>query len=123
MMYAGYGGSWIAIVFVVLLLVRIFASRRGGPAGRPSAHQPHQAGDTVNRPLVSPSAPSAAAGGVGPGRASEPTSSYKIAPGWFPDPSGRFDQRYWSGTVWTEHVTKDGVPGTDAPPASLSGTG
>ena len=30
-----------------------------------------------------------------------------------PDPSGRYDQRYWSGDDWTEHVTKDGAPGTD----------
>lgn len=24
--------------------------------------------------------------------------------GWHPDPSGRFQHRYWSGTRWTEHV-------------------
>ncbi|MGO4257931.1 DUF2510 domain-containing protein [Marmoricola sp. RAF53] len=32
---------------------------------------------------------------------------------WHPDPSGRFDLRYWDGTQWTEHVTKDRVQGTD----------
>jgi len=24
--------------------------------------------------------------------------------GWFPDPSGQFQQRYWDGAAWTEHV-------------------
>lgn len=26
-------------------------------------------------------------------------------PGWAPDPTGRFVQRYWDGLRWTEHVT------------------
>ena len=24
--------------------------------------------------------------------------------GWFPDPGGAHDHRYWDGTRWTEHV-------------------
>jgi hypothetical protein len=36
--------------------------------------------------------------------------------GWFRDPFFRHEQRYWSGTAWSEHVTDDGVPGTDPPP-------
>lgn len=28
--------------------------------------------------------------------------------GWYPDPLGRFDHRYWDGTAWTEHVSRDG---------------
>ena len=28
--------------------------------------------------------------------------------GWYPDPSGRFEQRYWDGTAWTEHVHSAG---------------
>jgi hypothetical protein len=39
-----------------------------------------------------------------------------IAPGWLIDPSGRHEQRYWSGSEWTEHVTDGGIPGTDPPP-------
>lgn len=26
------------------------------------------------------------------------------AAGWHPDPLGRFDQRYWDGQRWTQHV-------------------
>ncbi len=32
---------------------------------------------------------------------------------WYPDPKGRHQLRYWDGTVWTDHVSTDGVTGTD----------
>jgi hypothetical protein len=35
------------------------------------------------------------------------------APGWFPDPSGRFDHRWWDGTRWTETVSRGGTQTTD----------
>ncbi len=34
-------------------------------------------------------------------------------PGWFNDPYGRFQQRYWNGTAWTEHVATNGVATAD----------
>lgn len=34
--------------------------------------------------------------------------------GWYPDPSGRHAQRYFDGTVWTDHVvSKTGEQRTD----------
>jgi hypothetical protein len=36
------------------------------------------------------------------------------APGWFPDPIGRHDHRWWDGAAWTAHVADDGVAGLDA---------
>ncbi|MCM6764083.1 DUF2510 domain-containing protein [Rathayibacter sp. ZW T2_19] len=35
--------------------------------------------------------------------------------GWFPDPFGRFDHRYWDGTLWTEHVGAAGRQLVDPP--------
>jgi hypothetical protein len=32
---------------------------------------------------------------------------------WAPDPHGRFEQRYWDGTAWTEHVISGGTQSTD----------
>ena len=32
---------------------------------------------------------------------------------WHPDPMGRHELRYWDGNVWTEHVSNQGVTGTD----------
>ncbi len=34
-------------------------------------------------------------------------------PGWFPDPAGRFDHRWWDGTDWTDTVARDGTTTTD----------
>jgi hypothetical protein len=35
------------------------------------------------------------------------------APGWFPDPTGRFALRYWSEGAWTAHVARDGATAFD----------
>jgi Protein of unknown function (DUF2510) len=41
-----------------------------------------------------------------------------VAPaGWYADPSGRYELRYWDGTQWTEHVSRAGQQFTDPPVA------
>lgn len=37
------------------------------------------------------------------------TSTSESPAGWHPDPTGQFEQRYWDGTRWTEHVFTGGV--------------
>lgn len=48
-----------------------------------------------------------------------PASAYPVGPPplppppgtpsqWFPDPTGRFEHRYWDGQRWTEHVVRAG---------------
>lgn len=34
--------------------------------------------------------------------------------GWFEDPSGLFEHRYWNGSEWTDQVASMGVVSTDA---------
>lgn len=34
--------------------------------------------------------------------------------GWHPDPTGQFEQRYWDGSQWTEHVHHAGVQSVSA---------
>lgn len=46
------------------------------------------------------------------------------APGWYPDPTGRAEQRYWDGATWTEHVASAGQTAIDplgAAPAAGGG--
>ena len=38
-----------------------------------------------------------------------PLNTQSPAAGWYDDPSGRFQHRYWSGEEWTENVSTDGV--------------
>jgi uncharacterized protein YxjI len=35
------------------------------------------------------------------------------SPDWYPDPVQRHELRYWDGTAWTDHVSDQGVTGTD----------
>ena len=46
------------------------------------------------------------------------TTSVPTTPaGWYPDPSGRYEMRYWDGDKWTEHVSRQGQTFTDPPVA------
>ena len=56
----------------------------------------------------------------------EPAPAYQPAPvqaapavpaGWYADPAGRFELRYWDGSAWTEHVSRAGQQFTDPPVA------
>jgi uncharacterized protein YxjI len=32
---------------------------------------------------------------------------------WYPDPTNRHEVRYWDGNAWTDHVSDNGITGTD----------
>lgn len=44
-------------------------------------------------------------------------------PGWFPDPTGRHDHRWWDGAAWTAHVADAGVAGRDPLDGDRGGAG
>jgi len=46
-----------------------------------------------------------------------PAADDAVPAGWYPDPSGRFELRYWDGSRWTEHVSRAGQQYTDPPVA------
>ena len=62
--------------------------------------------------MYQPSQPAAAAA---PAAATAAVPS--VPAGWYADPSGRFEQRYWDGGTWTEHVARGGAQYTDPPVA------
>jgi hypothetical protein len=106
--YYGHGSWTILVVFGALFVFRALSSRRRRGAQRqPQSSTNSFTGTDLRGPTGSRAAGSSGTGG---------TSFTGIAPGWLADPTGKHDQRYWSGTDWTEHVTDDGVPGTDPPP-------
>ena len=45
------------------------------------------------------------------------TTSAVAPAAWYPDPSKRFELRYWDGAEWTEHVARSGQLFTDPPVA------
>ena len=36
----------------------------------------------------------------------------QVVAGWYRDPDGRYDYRWWDGSTWTEHVARDGQTAT-----------
>ncbi len=74
-------------------------------------------------------APAAAAAPVTPIETAQPAAAASTNPsnatvaithtpaGWYPDPSGRYEMRYWDGLAWTEHVSRQGQQFTDPPTA------
>jgi hypothetical protein len=44
-------------------------------------------------------------------------STPAVPAGWYADPAGRFELRYWDGSAWTEHVSRAGQQYTDPPVA------
>ncbi len=65
-----------------------------------------QAASSVT-PSASPSGPSAST----PVAASTPA----VPADWYPDPSRRYEYRYWDGTKWTDNVSRAGVMYKDPP--------
>jgi hypothetical protein len=64
-------------------------------------------------PVAEEPAAAAVVAPVEPAPVAEPT----VPAGWYADPSGRFELRYWDGTAWTEHVSRAGQQFTDPPVA------
>ena len=114
---------FISLFVTVLAFIAMATSQRRGmrqggggypggfPGGRGAGGAPGPFGDQTSRhlrypePTRSPSIP-ATATVVAPPPVSAP-------PSWQPDPSGKFEFRYWNGDEWTEFVSKDGVSSTD----------
>ncbi|WP_306970872.1 DUF2510 domain-containing protein [Streptomyces afghaniensis] len=44
-------------------------------------------------------------------------------PGWYPDPHGPHQERWWDGTAWTEHRRAPEAPTGPVPPPPGGGTG
>lgn len=42
-----------------------------------------------------------------------PVAPVSVPAGWHPDPSGKHQQRWWDGAIWTSTVATDGVTSTD----------
>ena len=108
--YYGHGSSIALLVFFGLIALRVFSSQRRKQRGQTAPGARSFADPTMSRPQ-----------GDGTDTSSGEATFTGIAPGWLIDPSGRHEQRYWSGSEWTEHVLDRGVPGTDPPPRDGGG--
>lgn len=70
------------------------------------------------QPAPTPSyEPAPAAASPAPAATPEPAAAPAVPAGWYADPAGRFELRYWDGSTWTEHVSRSGQQFTDPPVA------
>jgi hypothetical protein len=91
------GGIWFAIGSVIGVLIDSVRSRRSGGVG------PQERSAVTQLPA--PAALPADRGAVAP-----PPQD-----GWYPDPFGRFQSRYWRGGAWTDQVASNGRRYIDTP--------
>jgi len=76
-----------------------------------STYQPSLSTTAASTPSVATPAPAAAPA------APDPAPAPSVPAGWYADPAGRFELRYWDGSTWTEHVSRAGQQFTDPPVA------
>lgn len=88
----------------------------GEPSGWAAAPDPS--------PAARPVSTSAVYGSATPSVSTQPTvvasnnaPASSTPAGWYHDPSGRYELRYWDGRQWTEHVARAGNQYTDPPVA------
>ncbi len=80
------------------------------PAGWAVAPEPQPATTYEPQPAATSYTPAPAA-------AAPAAASPAVPAGWYADPAGRFELRYWDGGTWTEHVSRAGQQYTDPPVA------
>ncbi|MDP9464672.1 MAG: DUF2510 domain-containing protein, partial [Actinomycetota bacterium] len=80
-----------------------------------STYQPAATPTYEPLPASTPSVTTPAA--VTPAAAATPAAAPAVPAGWYADPAGRFELRYWDGSTWTEHVSRAGQQFTDPPVA------
>ena len=95
------------------------AAVAASPAAEPIAATTPATSDTapVADTAAAPAADPAPVAAAAPAPAPAPAASDAVPAGWYPDPSGRFELRYWDGSRWTEHVSRAGQQYTDPPVA------
>jgi hypothetical protein len=86
-------------------------------APEPAAPEPAAAEPAGESAAVPPAPPAEPEPEPAPEPEPEPAPQTTVPAGWYADPSGRFELRYWDGNAWTEHVSRAGQQYTDPPVA------
>jgi hypothetical protein len=117
----GVIGFFSLALWGILILIAVNTTKKPGAPGQDQwPEQPPYPGTAPGSP-TSPTYGAAPGITGAPGPTPSPTTGpppYPGAaplppPGWYPDPSGRHQSRYWEGTTWTEHVGDGTATSTD----------
>ena len=72
-------------------------------------------GSAAAQPVAATPASSASASSGASGATGAASNVPNPPANWYPDPSGRFERRYWNGSKWTEHVANGQNQAIDPP--------
>jgi hypothetical protein len=86
----------------------------GAAAAQPAAEA---AGATTPATAAAATAAAATPAAAAAAHTPDPAPAPAVPAGWYADPAGRFELRYWDGSTWTEHVSRAGQQFTDPPVA------
>ena len=78
------------------------------PGQQNPGQQPYQTGPYAQQPYQPPMQQP-------PAQQYQPPAQQATPAGWYPDPFGRHELRYFDGGSWTEHVSSHGRAGIDPP--------
>jgi hypothetical protein len=96
--------------------ITAFLRREVAGAANVAAEQPvAQPATAVDEPAGWAAAPEQRAPAAPAATAATPAGATPA--GWYHDPSGRYEVRYWDGAQWTEHVARSGQQYKDPPVA------
>jgi hypothetical protein len=121
--------NWAVLVSDIVVLFRyrslpppIASGFAGAPGVMASPSGPVPPSGPMSPPgPMSPSGPVPRSGPVPPfglGRPPSPPIAPTVTPaGWYPDPSGRYEHRWYDGRTWTAAVAHRGQTGHDPLPA------
>ena len=70
---------------------------------------------TLGGPLADAAPAAQASQAPAPTAGNTSAISPNVPANWYPDPSKRYELRYWNGSAWTAHVATGGVQSTDEP--------
>jgi hypothetical protein len=92
-------------------------------AGAVAASTPSEPAGWGNAPESTSTTSTPSSGGWGASAATTPATAPatpttpSVPAGWYTDPAGRYELRYWDGSAWTEHVSRAGQQFMDPPVA------
>jgi len=93
------------------------ATEEAAPEAAEEPSAPEAAPETAADVTEPPPAPAPVTPEAPPAPPAPAPTPQAIPAGWYPDPSGRYELRYWDGNAWTEHVARQGQMYTDPPVA------
>lgn len=79
------------------------------------AYLSRRQGSATTDPIATSSADTSTGWASASAQSAAPKAAPAVPADWYPDPSRRYEYRYWDGSKWTDNVSRAGVTYKDPP--------